>query len=264
VPFAKSFTKELAQKISKDFCNLCDLVIVPTGIIGDYLHEIGVSTTIRRVPTGIKVDEYQGGDHRWLQKNFRVPADNKVLLFVGRLGQEKNIGFLIESFRIINKEVQNTTLVLVGGGPEEEEIKNKANADDIDGKVIFTGTLPLSDVINCYASSDLFVFSSVSETQGIVIAEAKAAGLPVVAVDAFGVSEMVDDGIDGYLTKLDHEQFAEKVCRLLKYDDIYNEMSKMAMVNAKMLSSVNCTNKLLDCYANLLDNNQNKNAKAPV
>lgn len=260
VPFAKSFTKELAQKISKDFCNLCDLVIVPTGIIGDYLHEIGVSTSIRRVPTGIKVDEYRGGDHGWLRKKFNVPADDKVLLFVGRLGQEKNIGFLIESFKIINREMQNSTLVLVGGGPEEEELKNKASVGYIGGKVIFTGTLPFGDVINCYAGSDLFVFSSVSETQGIVIAEAKAAGLPVVAVDAFGVSEMVNDGVDGYLTKLDSGQFAETVCKLLKNNDIYHEMSEMARVNSKLLSSVSCANKLLDCYTNLLNNNLNKNA----
>jgi len=252
LPFAKTFSRELAQKISRDFCNLCDLVIVPTDIVGDYLHDIGVLTPINRVPTGIKISDYQEGDRRWLQRQYKIKPNDKVLLFVGRLGKEKNIFFLMESFKILSNSIGNTVLVLVGGGPEEEELRDKAVELGIEKKVIFTGTLSPEDVINCYASASLFVFPSVTETQGIVIAEAKAAGLPVVAINAYGVSEMVEDGVDGYLTELNQEQFASKVYMLLKNDDLKEEMSKKARHNVEKLSSTNCTARLIDSYQSLL------------
>lgn len=264
VPFARSFTKELAQRISRDFCNQCDLVLVPTGVIGDYLRGIGVRTPVSKVPTGIKVVEFQSGDREWLRKRFTIAPRDRVLIFVGRLGQEKNIGFLLESFFLVNREINDTTLVLVGGGPEEEELKNKAAELGIGERVVFTGTLPPRDVINCYAGSDLFVFSSVTETQGIVITEAKAAGLPVVAVGAYGVSEMVEGGTDGYLTDPDPVQFASKVCHILNNETLREEMSRRARLNAEKFSSANCTAKLVDCYLELLNNNKKEELKGPV
>lgn len=252
LPFAKTFSRELAQKISRDFCNLCDLVIVPTDIVGDYLHDIGVLTPINRVPTGIKISDYQEGDRRWLQRQYKIKPNDKVLLFVGRLGKEKNIFFLMDSFKILNNCLGNTVLVLVGGGPEEEEIRDKAVELGIENKVVLTGTLPPEEVVNCYASASLFVFPSITETQGIVIAEAKAAGLPVVAIKAYGVSEMVEDGVDGYLTELNQEKFASKVHMLLKNDNLKEEMSKNARHNAEKLSSTNCTARLIDSYQSLL------------
>jgi 1,2-diacylglycerol 3-alpha-glucosyltransferase len=251
VPFAQSFSKELAQKLSRDFCNICDLVIVPTGIIATYLTEIGVTTALNIVPSGIKTVEYDKGDREWLQNNFKISPDDKVLLFVGRLGQEKNIPFLLESFKTVKSKVDNAVLVIVGGGPEEEELKNMTIELNLDKSVVFTGNLTPKDVIDCYAGSKLFVFSSVSETQGIVIAEAKAAGLPVVAIRAYGVSEMVEDGIDGYLTDLNPDQFADKIIYLLKNDSIRSEMSIMAKKNAEKLDSVNCTDMLLKSYISL-------------
>lgn len=252
VPFARSLTKELAQKVSRDFCNQCDLVIVPTGIIADYLQKIGVTANIRKVPTGIRINQFQTVDRFWLRQRFNIDPQERILLFVGRLGQEKNIGLLLESFSLVNIEMNHTTLVLVGGGPEEEELRTEADRLGIGEKVIFTGTLPAEEVANCYAGSDLFVFSSVSETQGIVIAEAKAAGLPVVAVGAYGVSEMVEHGMDGYLTEPEPLQLAKHICHVLKYDNLREQMSIRARSNATKLSSVNCTQQLVKCYTDLL------------
>ena len=253
VPFAQSFTRELAQKVSRDFCNQCDMVIVPTGIIGEYLRRIGVQTQIKKVPTGIKIADFKNGDPAWLRQRYQIAPGDKILLFVGRLGQEKNIGLLLESFLLVNNEINNTTLVLVGGGPEAEELRTKANKLGLAGKVIFTGTLSPPEVINCYAGSDLFVFTSVTETQGIVIAEAKAAGLPVVAVGANGVSEMVENGLDGYLTEPEPVQFADRICLVLKNDNLREDLGRKARLSAEELSSTNCTIRLLCCYSALLE-----------
>ena len=253
VPFAKSFTRELAQRISRDFCNQCDMVLVPTDVIGEYLREIGVDKPIRKAPTGIKVADYSKGDGEWLRSRFNIASKNKILLFVGRLGQEKNIGFLLESFKLISKEAGETVLVLVGGGPEEEDLRKKASELGIGKKVVFTGTLSGKDVINCYAGADVFLFSSVTETQGIVITEAKAAGLPVVAVGAYGVSEMVREGIDGFLTEQDPFQFSQKVCYILNNKELYNEMSRRARENAQQMSIARCSAVLVDCYQEMLE-----------
>lgn len=252
LPFAKTFSSELAQKISRDFCNICDLVIVPTDIVGDYLRDIGVLAPINRIPTGIKISDYREGDRGWLQNKYKIKPEDKILLFVGRLGKEKNIFFLMESFRLVHNKMANAVLVLVGDGPEKEELKNKAAELDLEKKVLFTGTLSHEDVINCYTGASLFVFPSVTETQGIVIAEAKAAGLPVVAIKAYGVSEMVEDGIDGYLTELVPEQFAAKVHRLLRDEKLKEDMGNRARANANKLASTNCTARLIDSYQGLL------------
>ncbi len=257
VPFASSFTKELAKKISRDFCNQCDLVIVPTHVIGEYLHKIGVRTLINKIPTGIKIKAFQSGDPAWLRQRFNIHPEDQVLLFVGRLGQEKNIKLLMKSFSLINQNINNTILVLVGGGPDEEDLKNKAKDLGIDNRVIFTGPLPHHQVVNCYAGSNLFVFSSLTETQGIVIIEAKAAGLPVVAVGANGVSEMIEHGTDGYLSDPEPAQFAEKVCHILKNKILKEKMSHKARLNAENLSSFNCTARLVDGYLKLLKMKEN-------
>ena len=254
VPFARSFTKELAQYISRDFCNQCDLVIVPTRITEDYLRTIGVEAEIKIVPTGIKIEDFQCGKADWLHSRYNIPENKRILLFVGRMGQEKNIDFLLESYSIVFKEVPESVLVLVGSGPEEEELKRKAVNAGIAQQVIFTGALEPREVVHAYASADIFVFSSVTETQGIVIAEAKASGLPVVALKAYGASEMVEDGLDGFLTEPEPQKFAEKICLILKNSQLRHSLSKRARINAEKFSSAHCTSLLLDCYEKLLQN----------
>jgi len=233
------------------------MVIVPTGIIGNYLRKIGVTTKLRKVPTGIKTDRFCNGDSKWLRQLFNISPEDKVLLFVGRLGKEKNIGLLLESFKLVKNELKNTNLVLVGGGPQEEELRANAKSLGIGDSVFFTGLLSPEEVTNCYAGSDIFVFSSMTETQGLVIAEAKAAGLPVVAVGANGVTEMVEDGIDGYLTNPDPNDLAERICYLLKNDDVRMEMGKRAREHAENLSAAKCTQQLLNCYMELTEDAKN-------
>lgn len=253
VPFARSFSRELAQKISRDFCNQCDLVLVPTNVVGDYLRQIGVKAPVSRVPTGIKYEQFQTGDRDWLRRQYQIPSGAKILIFVGRLGQEKNIPFLLQSFKLAHQQIGELYLVLVGGGPEEEELKNLAAELGLGQRVIFTGTMGYGDVVKCYSGSDLFVFPSVTETQGIVIAEAKAAGLPVVAIKAYGASEMVEDGVDGFLTPPEPQKFAERVCQILLDETLRTELSSRARINASQLSVANCTASLVECYRGLLE-----------
>ena len=117
LPFAQSFSKKVVQKIATDFSNTCDLVIVPTGVIGKLIRQAGVTVSIKIIPTGINIRDYAQGDPFWLKQTYNIPLQDKVLLCVGRLGQEKNLDFLLQAFARVQKQISNLTLVLVGSGP---------------------------------------------------------------------------------------------------------------------------------------------------
>ncbi len=248
VPFGQHITREITKKFCADFCNNCHLVIVPTGIIAGHLKKWGVTSTIRVIPTGIKLNDFRKGQKDWLQKKYNIGPDSKILISVGRLGKEKNFSFLIKSFKQISDSYPSSRLVLVGDGPEKEALKKQCRDLGIEDKVIFTGKLTGDETALAYNSAHIFVFASVTETQGLVVGEAKTAGLPVVAVKAFGVSEMVEHGIDGFLTEPDLKQFVNKVKILLEDDALRQTMGKSAAKNAEKISSQSCTAKLLKSY----------------
>ena len=251
-PFAQKIAKRTTRLIARNFCNRCDLIIAPTPVIQDYLKNIGVQAPVKIIPTGINLDEFSCADRAWLRKHYRVPEQDKILLFVGRLGQEKNIGFLLEAYLKVHRKFPCARLILVGGGPEEKLLKNRIEREGLTERVIFTGKIPKEKVAKYYAGADLFVFSSVTETQGLVIAEAKAAGLPVVAVKAFGVSEMVADGRDGFLTELNQEEFVERTLLLLNNDRLREKFAAQARLNVGELSARRCAINLLESYQELL------------
>lgn len=258
VPFAQNLTREITKRLCRSFCNKCDLVIVPTSVIGKHIRSMGVHARIKTIPTGIKVEEFRCGHASWLRQRYHIPPEEKILLFVGRLGKEKNIEFLLSSFAQLVLEFPEVKLVLVGGGPEEGNLKKKAHQLGIAEKVVFTGVLPKHEVINCYLGADVFVFSSKTETQGLVLAEAKAAGLPVVAVRAFGTEEMVRDGEDGFLTPEDKTIFTLKIKEILSSAWLRQKMSKEARKNAQLLSSRQAALALVEEYRVLIGQNQSK------
>jgi len=258
VPIGQNFTKKLTKKFCTEFCNHCDLVIVPTRIIGENLQEWGVSTEIKALPTGININSFRTVEKNWLYLKFDIDANEKLLLSVGRLGKEKNFEFIVKSFKGINAAFPNTRLVLVGDGPEKDALVKLAGELGIIEKIIFTGTLSKEETAKAYNSAHIFVFASVTETQGLVVGEAKAAGLPTVAVKAFGVSEMVQNGVDGFLTHLDISEFVDKVNLLLGDENLRCTMSQNANKNSETISSINCTQKLLLYYNDVMQKYNDK------
>lgn len=115
VPFGQKVTRNIVKKFCAEFSNKCDTVIAPSTVAQKYLQEIGVKTPIRIIPTGIIIDDFKQSDKSWLRKKYNIPQDSVILLFVGRLGKEKNVGFIFDVFKkyLINTEA---TLVIAGGG----------------------------------------------------------------------------------------------------------------------------------------------------
>ncbi len=254
-PFARQASKQVVQRISRNFCNRCNRVIAPSNMIVSYLQHIGVKTPITNIPTGVDLDEFTNLNPNWLEENYNIKPEEKVLLFVGRLGQEKNVSFLIRAFHTVQSTYPECHLVLVGKGPQENSLRRFCKERGILDKVTFTGVLPRQKIVHCYASADLFVFPSVTETQGLVIGEAKATGLPVVAIRAFGPAEMVNHGEDGFLTDPSLPSFTTAIIDLLENKELYNRMSKQASKNVSLISSVFCAQRMLEVYQELLDQN---------
>ncbi|MGI6098017.1 MAG: glycosyltransferase family 4 protein [Dethiobacteria bacterium] len=258
VPFPQSFSKKVVQAIARDFCNRCNLVITPSYPVKQYLHKIGVRSPVKIIPTGIDLTNFSKKRTPYLRRNFPIADSDRILLFVGRLGKEKNVFFLLKVLKYLQQFKQNIKLVFVGAGPQEELLKSQAFAYGLSEDVFFTGNLKYEDVVNCYFEADVFTFPSQSETQGLVIGEAKAAGLPVVAIRALGVAEMVKDGEDGILTSNSVKEFSEAVLRLLSDHELYRKMQDKLRQNAEEISSRACALQLLASYEELLQKKQMK------
>ncbi len=248
VPFAKNVSRKMVRRISRDFCNRCDLVITPSSPVMNHLKRMGVTTPVNVIPTGLDLEEFKDLNPHWLQENFPIEKEDRVLLFVGRLGKEKNLFFLMKCFKEVLTKHSHLKLVLIGSGPLENSLRNLARDLGIKDQVIFTGLLSREQIVHAYASADIFTFPSVTETQGLVIGEAKAAGLPVVAINAFGTSDMIKHGEDGFLCKPSREDFTNRIIALLDEVELYQTMQNKALENSVYLSSSYCAERMLQKY----------------
>ena len=205
-PLGQRFTAQLTRELTKGYSNAADAVIAPTQAVASWLRDVGVVAPICVVPTGIDLDRFRrAGPAEGLaaRASYGIPPDAPLVLLVSRLAQEKSIPIAFEALSLLRTSVPGVRLMLVGTGPLQEALKAQVEQAGLKDAVIFTGALPHETLPALYAAADLFMFPSTSETQGLVLAEAFAAGLPVVAAsspqtrDVFGpnkAGELVDDG----------------------------------------------------------------------
>ncbi|MDA8165863.1 MAG: glycosyltransferase [Desulfobacteraceae bacterium] len=185
--------------LATEYANRCEGVVAPSESVAAVLRERGVKAPVTVIPTGIDRAQLAAGDGGRLRRRAGIPADAFVVGHVGRLAPEKNIGFLAEAAAAFLLGNERARLLVVGSGPAAEEVRAALARCRVAGRLHFTGTLLGRGLANAYQAMDVFAFSSKSETQGMVLAEAMAAGVPVVALDAPGAREVVRDGENGRL-----------------------------------------------------------------
>ncbi|MGI6514060.1 MAG: glycosyltransferase family 4 protein [Syntrophomonadaceae bacterium] len=255
VPVAQEIAREWANKYISSFSNRCDLVITPSLEIKKMIQSKGIKTPIEVIPTGVETRKFEKGDPTWLRRRYNIPPERKICLFVGRLSREKNIDFLLQAFQKIKAEYNETCLVIVATGPLEKELKkmviNLGLALNED--VIFTGFLPEENLVDAYCGADIFIFASVTETQGIVLVEAMAAGLPLVVVKATGSQEMVEHERQGMVVDYDLDVFARQVLHLLRDDELRKRFSAAAVKRASELSSRAMARKMEQQYLQVIE-----------
>lgn len=199
VPFDSPGLKRFVIQLATEYANACDAVIAPSESVAELLRERGVETPVHAIPTGIDTSAFAHGDGDRFRSERGIPEDAVVIGHVGRLAREKNLSFLAGAVAAALRGEPRTRFLVVGDGPESAVIQRILREQGGEDRLLMTGKLAGDHLFDAYAAMDLFAFASQSETQGMVLAEAMAAGLPVVALDGAGVRDVVRDGINGRL-----------------------------------------------------------------
>ena len=200
--------KRYLMSLVTGFCNFCDTVIAPSESVASMLRKRGVIVPINVIPTGIEVSYFANGNGSKVRSSWGIPEDAFVVGHVGRLATEKNLLYLAGSVAKFLQINQKAWFALVGCGPMKQEIMDVCQQHGVANRVVTTGFLRSDQLRDAYKAMDVFGFSSLTETQGMVLVEAMAAGVPVVALDAPGVREVVIDGKNGRLLNGSEVEFS--------------------------------------------------------
>jgi len=249
----------IIEQTMKVFGNICDTVLTPSIKMKKELLRYGVQKPVHVLPNFIHFSEFDHQKKSFLRTKYRIPKETPILLSVGRLGREKNFDFIVTMFSRLVKTRPDIHLVLIGYGPEEERLRERIKKLGLDDKITITGMLKRADIPKAYADSDIFVFASKSETQGIIVLEAAAAGLPVVIVKDAAYTGMIEDGKSGYETILSTKLFVEKILYLLDHVDkrkAFGDYGKK-LVRANFNEDV-LTTRLFSIYQETIENYKTK------
>lgn len=231
----------VVDKYLHHFCGCCDLLIAPTPGIRTYLYEKAIETPVEVMPTGIPRESFCPDQRRAEEIRGRYLGDADYLFCtVSRLAKEKNLGFQMAGLaclkRMLKKQGKTFRHIMIGEGPDRVNIERQIQELGLTDNVLLLGNVENREIKNYQAASDLFLFTSKSETQGIVLLEAMALGNPVVALDASGVRDIVADGENGYLTEEDGCRWAGKIAALLADEALLGRMGQEAKRTAEQYS----------------------------
>ena len=253
VPFDSPTLKEVAINLSTHFANLCDGVIAPSESIARLIRRRGVEVPIRVVPTGIDVEFFAAGDGARFRSKMKISEKAFVVGHVGRLAPEKNLSYLAEAVALFVKRTPNAVFLVVGGGPSEDSLKEVFMKHGIPDRLVLGGKQTGRALADAYNAMDVFAFASFSETQGMVLAEAMAAGLPVVALNASGVREVMNDRVNGYMLEKSAapKRFADHLAKLHADPRRLRAFTTEARRTAELFSRERCAELALDFYADV-------------
>ena len=241
--------QQFVIELATGYANMADQVIVPSESVARVLEERKVTTPIAIVPTGIDVRRFAPAPSP-VRKKRKIPPGAFLLGHTGRLAPEKNLLFLTEAAAEFLKQEKDAHFLVVGRGPAEREMRKIFRTWGVQKRVHFAGVLKSQALIDAYHAMDVFVFASKSETQGMVVTEAMAAGMPVVALDAPGVREVVQDKVNGrLLAEESRKKFSSALSWCVSRTPAqWNKIKKNAVETANTFSAEICAKKALQVY----------------
>jgi len=255
IPVPGTLVKSLvAHHIIKRFSNRCQAIVTPTSSTEEYLRNVGVSSLVETIPTGIDLPAYSSRKPA-VVKAFRAryAPEGRLLVSVARMAREKNLDFLIEGVRKVFASIEEPVhCLLVGDGPERSRLEAKVSDLGLSSRIHFAGQMDPTDTVLAYLAADLFVFSSTSETQGMVLVEAMAGGCPVVAVNASGVYDVVEDGVNGYKVPESTDIWALTIVRLLQDRARLETLAANCRKFARKYSEKRIAEKVLNLYERVI------------
>lgn len=242
---------------------VCDMVFAPTPHIRDYLRGAGVNRPIEVLPTGLSMASFNPDPIKAARLRTKF-GEGRPFLFctVARLAKEKNLEFLLESLAAYKQNAGPCfKLLLIGKGPYREKLCQRITELSLTEEVVLTGEVPNEQIKEYCLACDLFLFPSRSETQGIVLLEAMAAGAPVLALRATGTDDIVINGVNGYMTEVSGDSpqerlygthvFAERLMDILTGKEL-DALRKGARETAQMYDCQKIAGKAASCYQEIL------------
>lgn len=212
------------------FCRNCDLVIAPSNGMRQVLQRYGVDVPIDVVPNGVDLAPFREPTSPIDRSRFGFTPKDVVLIYVGRLGPEKNLPFLLRSFSGAAQAYPDIRLLLVGDGPERENLEDRVHHMNLQNQVHFTGMVAYAQLPAYMAMADAFVTASVTEVHPMTVIEAMASGLPVLGIDSPGVGDTIEDGVTGFLVRgEDVAPFTAKMVRLITDHAARKSMGQQAL-----------------------------------
>lgn len=250
----QKWAKTWARQLQYKFFNTADAVIAPTVPMKKVLEDYGLTCPIYVVPTGIQEEDFKGvakeeerHHSHWILQFPRL-KNKKILLYVGRVGQEKNLDFLLDVVAGVQDVAPGTTLVVAGNGPYLDEYKRKISARGMDDIVLCLGYVDRKDLKHLYSLADVFTFASKTETQGLVTIEAMMCRTPTVAVGIMGTKEVMNGDNGGFMVADDPVEFTARVRELLTDPVLYQKKSDEAYAYAQNWTATKMAVKISELY----------------
>ncbi|PWB53869.1 MAG: hypothetical protein C3F13_08150 [Anaerolineales bacterium] len=245
------------------FYNACDLVIVPTLSIKHVLEDhFGLVTPVDIIPNGVDLTAYRQKILPVDRAQFGFSKEDVISIYVGRLSPEKNLTLLLRAFYGVAMTYKNVRLLLVGEGPDHENLAAQVRHMSLENKVHFTGLVDYRDIPRYLASADIFVTPSSAETFGLSTVEGMAAGLPVLGIDAPGSGDIIENGINGLVTSDDLAEFTAKLVMLSTSHEMRRTMGENAIKSSEKYDIQTTTNATLQHYCRLIESTK-KRKKSP-
>ncbi|MBM9547912.1 glycosyltransferase [Leptospira sp. 201903074] len=251
--------KKIILKICNDIYNRCDVVISPSHLIKEQLIEYGITRPITVVSNGMDLKRFQGTPKTY------TGGDAPKFLHVGRISYEKNCDVILNAFKTIHEHYPKATLVIIGEGPAIPSLQRQAEHLGIQTAVSFKGFIPNAVLHEEYPKYDVFLTASTMETQGLVVLEAIACGLPAVGVDSFALPELIRHGENGYIAKpFDSKGIAQGALEIIRNPEEYAKFSKNSIQIASGHEMEKCVDAMEEVYSKVIEAMKGKVKKSNI
>jgi len=250
----KQLLRMAAQRFSRHQGNSLHGMVVPSRPMLDILKSYGITTRMEVIATGIEPDSFRPGDRVAFRQQYNIPQQRPVLLFVGRVAHEKNIDFLLQVLLKVRLQIPEVLLLIAGEGPARHSLQQQASALGLNPNIMFIGYLERhNELNNCYRAADIFVFSSRTETQGLVLLEAMAQGTAVVSTAELGTRDVLKEGQGVWIAQETAGEFCEKIVRLLENADSRAELGNKGREYALGWSASKQAERMLNFYQRIME-----------
>jgi len=255
-PIPEIITKEAIKMVISNLADKTDCITTPSASMKKIIENYGIKNRIEVIPNAIELNSFREKNElkcSEIRKKYNMKKDDKIILFVGRVAPEKSIDKIIKALAIIKKgNISKEKLLIVGDGPVMDELKQLVRTLEVEEDVIFTGNVDYKDIKNYYNIAYTFVIASTTEVNPLVIIEALASGIPVLAIKAMGAVDILTDGLDGLLVDNDIEKLADALEKIIKEPELREKLSLGALKTSKKYSIDTISERMLNLYREII------------